>query len=436
MKKISIILLALLVVSLIAACNSPVPPAGAGGENSTPIADRGEESVEIGTEISEEPEDNGIETSGIPEDEENADSSRDEVSFEVSGDYVPDTEVSSEESAPYDPDTEVSTEPEPEPEPEPDDKVKVKIPTPVVPVVNTPVWDGSVADGFASGTGTESDPFIIETAPQLAYFAKTVDEGNDYVGQFVKLANNIKLNEGNLNVKELDGTGLNKWNAIGENKSSFMGTFDGNNHVVSGLYEQGLFHIIKGTVKNVGVINSHLVGFGAIAGSASGFTAELSEDIYVSNCFAVDSVVHGEGGLFNTVNIFIVKDCYNGATVYSSGDWNGGITCQVFGGKLINCYNAGTVDGRSEYGWDLISGGIAGNLLKGEIIGCYNIGDIITDTNMGGGLCGVRYDNTVLEDCGYLEGSAPFAYEHIGATGEKIISNDEIIIFTESQIEK
>ncbi|MBR2915209.1 MAG: hypothetical protein IKC06_05315, partial [Clostridia bacterium] len=113
MKKISIIIVALLVVCLIAACNSPVPPAGVGGENSTPIADRGEESVEIGTEFSEEPKDDGIETSGIPDDEENADSSRDEVSFEESGDYNPDTEVSAEESAPYDPDAEASTEPEP-----------------------------------------------------------------------------------------------------------------------------------------------------------------------------------------------------------------------------------------------------------------------------------------------------------------------------------
>ncbi|MGN0699916.1 MAG: hypothetical protein ACI4J8_02845, partial [Oscillospiraceae bacterium] len=30
------------------------------------------------------------------------------------------------------------------------------------------VWDGSVATGYASGSGTEEDPYIIKTAPQLA----------------------------------------------------------------------------------------------------------------------------------------------------------------------------------------------------------------------------------------------------------------------------
>ncbi|MGC8141273.1 hypothetical protein ACP3W2_28040, partial [Salmonella enterica] len=30
---------------------------------------------------------------------------------------------------------------------------------------------GSDAGGFASGSGTESDPYIIKTAPQLVYFA-------------------------------------------------------------------------------------------------------------------------------------------------------------------------------------------------------------------------------------------------------------------------
>ena len=39
-------------------------------------------------------------------------------------------------------------------------------------------WDGTtIADKFAAGDGTQGNPFQIETAAQLAYFAKTVNEG-------------------------------------------------------------------------------------------------------------------------------------------------------------------------------------------------------------------------------------------------------------------
>ncbi|MBO7161178.1 MAG: hypothetical protein J6W15_00040, partial [Clostridia bacterium] len=80
----------MLVLSMLAGCNAPVPPVGVGGENSAPIADAPNESVEGSNDTSGITD--GVETSGIPEDEENGDSSRDEVSFEVSGDYNPDTD--------------------------------------------------------------------------------------------------------------------------------------------------------------------------------------------------------------------------------------------------------------------------------------------------------------------------------------------------------
>ena len=32
-------------------------------------------------------------------------------------------------------------------------------------------WDGTAADGFAGGSGTVSDPYLISTPSQLAYFA-------------------------------------------------------------------------------------------------------------------------------------------------------------------------------------------------------------------------------------------------------------------------
>ena len=34
------------------------------------------------------------------------------------------------------------------------------------------VWDGTVSNGFAGGTGTASDPYLISTPSQLAYFSQ------------------------------------------------------------------------------------------------------------------------------------------------------------------------------------------------------------------------------------------------------------------------
>ncbi|MGI6685030.1 MAG: hypothetical protein ACOX47_06070 [Bacillota bacterium] len=32
------------------------------------------------------------------------------------------------------------------------------------------LWDGSTASGFAGGTGTEADPYLISTGEQLAFY--------------------------------------------------------------------------------------------------------------------------------------------------------------------------------------------------------------------------------------------------------------------------
>ena len=57
------------------------------------------------------------------------------------------------------------------------------------------VWDGSVADGFAGGSGTEEDPYIIMTAEQLAYFAQSVNSGDRYYDTYIRMDSDIQLND-------------------------------------------------------------------------------------------------------------------------------------------------------------------------------------------------------------------------------------------------
>ena len=75
---------------------------------------------------------------------------------------------------------------------------------------------------FAGGSGTEEDPWQIETVEQLAYLASTVNDGSKsgYMGAYFALT------------ADLDMTGVD-WTPIGnmadmENYTTlFLGSFDG-----------------------------------------------------------------------------------------------------------------------------------------------------------------------------------------------------------------
>lgn len=130
----------------------------------------------------------------------------------------------------------------------------------------TDVWVGKIAEKFAGGTGTESDPYQISNGAELAYLAQQVNAGESYSDKYFTLTKDIRLNEQDV------PTSGNPWTPIGNNKKKFQGTFDGGGHTVSGLYinitgsyspaakgrlYQGLFGYVKdGTVQNLIVTGS------------------------------------------------------------------------------------------------------------------------------------------------------------------------------------
>ncbi len=84
------------------------------------------------------------------------------------------------------------------------------------------VWDGSIAQTFASGDGSEKKPYIIETAAQLALLAQEVNTGANYKGKYFSLNRELDLNSC-------------EWTPIGNGENSFNGFFDGKNHTISNL---------------------------------------------------------------------------------------------------------------------------------------------------------------------------------------------------------
>ncbi|MFR9578118.1 MAG: GLUG motif-containing protein, partial [Rikenellaceae bacterium] len=159
-----------------------------------------------------------------------------------------------------------------------------------------------------------------------------------------KLLKDIDLggidNEGN-------GVAENEWTAIkGSVDYPFGGTFDGDGHVISGLYinqsdsnYQGLFgYIESATIKNLGV-----------SGSVTG-------KLHI-------------GGIVGSMNSSVVSNCYNACSVDGSVSV-GGIIGYSYSSSVKNCYNIGSVVAIE------IAGGVVGEAIYGSISYCYNIGAV------------------------------------------------------------
>ena len=56
------------------------------------------------------------------------------------------------------------------------------------------VWNGEIATSFARGSGTKSDPYIVEKPSELAYFASQVNAGEKYENKYIKLVNSMDMN--------------------------------------------------------------------------------------------------------------------------------------------------------------------------------------------------------------------------------------------------
>lgn len=125
-----------------------------------------------------------------------------------------------------------------------------------VAMAQTGNWDSFQASGYASGSGTAANPYIIKTAEQLAYFAARVTANQD-LNAYVELGDDIDL-------------GAHWWRPIGNRSgarpSGFSGHFDGKGYTISNLRgnwgseeNHGFFSFINGgSVKNITFDNAYL----------------------------------------------------------------------------------------------------------------------------------------------------------------------------------
>lgn len=92
------------------------------------------------------------------------------------------------------------------------------------------------------GNGTAEKPYQITTAAELYWFAGLVkgtltDGTGQNTAACAKLMNDIRINENVLDeYGKLNNGSFEQWTPIGGADYAYEGTFDGQNHTISGLY--------------------------------------------------------------------------------------------------------------------------------------------------------------------------------------------------------
>lgn len=216
------------------------------------------------------------------------------------------------------------------------------------------VWDGtSVAPADSDNDGV----YEVSTPEELAWAVKN-SGGKSYI-----LTTDIYLNDpaavnwatGAVN----EGYEPKEWY---EGTTAFSGSFDGNGHVVYGLYypvgnnsellvvkNAGLFPSVSTgtTIKNLGIKNSYLESKGFVGPLIGYFSDKLEMRLTIDNCFTDDTVTviayepkansytFGAGGLiggfYNSGNITITN-CYSSA---NTSAFNADNSVSARNGKIV-----------------------------------------------------------------------------------------------------
>ena len=243
-------------------------------------------------------------------------------------------------------------------------------------IINGGTFNGT--PDHITGSGTETDPYQINTAEGLKWFRDKVNDAKteEETKICAVLTAAIDLNN-------------EPWTPIGNytevNKIYYEGTFDGGGYTISGLNVTGkfrcasLFGAVKGgTIKNL-----------TVAGNVSHNYSSTGLDCHV-------------GGIVGSaLDAATIENCSNNCSVTGgSGDFIGGIAgSNINNARIIDCYNVGTITGTI-----METGGVTG-FNMGTISNCYNVGTIkmLHNSNAVGEIVGNNVGT--VKNCYYLAGT-------------------------------
>ena len=265
---------------------------------------------------------------------------------------------------------------------------------------------------FFGGDGTENNPYIIGKKEHL-------NNVRNYPDACFELVVDLAFEEADFAEGGDFYNQGNGWDPIGTEELPFSGTFNGNNHIISGLKK-----IVSVTQSVTGGL------FAYNDGAISDLT--ITESRFNIESSVRDTIVYA-GGIagYNTGDIINCKysSYIHGGVIY----WNFGgtpLSGKVFvggiagfnTGNVIGCINNATIQTSVSGSYDY-SGGIVG-YNEGNIKNCDNSGELLYSGYYGGGIAGYNSgtiensDNLNLVDAG---ANSPYTGGIVGDNSGKIL---------------
>ena len=308
--------------------------------------------------------------------------------------------------------------------------VKGDYPTP--PAVSGPdTYNGYTSTAYV----TNGDTITIYTAEQLMGIAKAISDGNTFSGKTIKLNRDIVINKGDVST----WTSPYEWTAFSNTwDNRFAGNFDGQGHVISGIYSKhaaaaGLFGRTTGgnTVQNVSIVNSYFestgsgdTGVGAIFGFADAgggaLTATIKNVHVEATIVGSSSNVHSTGGLVGRFHAsdgmsVVIENCSFNGTITSAGNKVGGLIGGLSATNLsiTNCSVNANITAQKT------AGGLVGRALKVDnttISDCLVVADInVTEADTTAGVIGYYATE-------YAAGNATISDTLVSVRGENVLA--------------
>lgn len=252
------------------------------------------------------------------------------------------------------------------------------------------VFDNSTqASASFSGSGTQTDPYLIASADDLKLLVQQVSEqGNKYSGKYFKLTTDLRIEADTWTPIGLR-TGEGSWD---DNNRPFCAHFDGNGHTISGQLNGstinfGLFGLVG---ENFSVTNLHI-------------TAQINNNYKTGESTtraASTGALIGSIWANNSNSTIYIQDCTFSGTLSSAGGYNyaGGLVGKLATGSLnmTGCINRGKLSATNNTSSNTANqylGGLVG-YAQGTVSlsDCANYGSFSTTNNSeivyAGGLLG------------------------------------------------
>ncbi len=206
------------------------------------------------------------------------------------------------------------------------------------------LYGGYLYGRFAGGDGSSENPWEVNTPEQL-------DNLRYYPDNHFKLIGDITFDESDFEEGGdfyNDGKG---WAPFGPGyDDQFTGSFDGQNHTITGLYinrpdtsQVGLFGYLgdDGEVRNVGVVDADVSGDGNVGGLVGDNGGTVSNS-YATGNVSGDSDV---GGLVGRNHDSVITDSFATGNVYGNSRVGGLVGYNNNGAEISHSFAAGAVIG-------------------------------------------------------------------------------------------